>query len=81
MSDEVKECRWKCEHWAADPDSEYCAHPYALQVSGFGISLNRMLGAAAVKPATPEEDPAFDLCGKERKLWKPRSQDRMPTER
>jgi hypothetical protein len=81
-SNEVKkECRWSCEWWAADPDGEYCSHHYALQLSGFGINLNRMLGAACLKPDKPEDDPAWNLCGQERKLWKIRSPDRMPKER
>lgn len=78
--EEKKECRWSCEYWCADPDGEYCAHPHALQISGFGINLNRMLGAECLKPGINgrEADPAWNLCTKERLLWKKRSEDRMP---
>ena len=74
---EKKECRWKCDHWAADMDDEYCAHPKAMEVSPVGINLNRMLGAPQYKPRNGEKDPAWNACGQERNLWEPR-QDRTP---
>lgn len=74
-----KACRWNCEYWCADPDGEYCGHPKALDVSPVGVNLNRMLGAPAYAPKEGgRPDPAFDLCGKDRKLWKKRSPERMP---
>lgn len=80
MSDEKKEkvCRWECAHWAADMDSEYCAHPKAIKHSVFGINLDRARGAQLYKPNTPAEDPAWNLCGPEGKLWEPRPEDRKP---
>lgn len=76
----TKECRWSCEHWAADPDDEYCAHPQAMKISPFGINLDRALGPNGRYPESMmEKDPAIGICGKERKLWVPRSPERMPS--
>jgi len=75
-----KECRWSCEYWGADPDSEYCAHPKALEISEFGINLNRMLGAEYMRPGklpSDKKDAAWGLC-KDRQLWVKRSEERMP---
>ena len=73
MPDE-KECRWKCEYWAADPDGEYCAHPKAMKISMFGINLDRALGPnSRYTEAMMKDDPAIGICGHERKLWKIRS--------
>ena len=79
MSDKAKECRWDCEHWCADPDGEYCGHPKALDISPFGISLNRMLGAKYCQPKPPQTDAAWNMCGQDRKLWEKRSPSRMPS--
>jgi hypothetical protein len=74
-----KVCRQECEYWAADPDSEYCAHPKALELSfGFGVNLDRARGASGFKPYKPEDDPAYNICGPEGKLWKIRSPEKRP---
>lgn len=70
-----KECRWKCEFWAADMDDEYCAHPEAMKHSGnMGMNINRALGPNADYPKEMMQmDPGIGICGPERKLWKIRS--------
>lgn len=72
---ESKKCR-ECAHWGADPDSEYCGHPKALEVSPVGISLERGRGNISRKPAKPEDDLAFSICGPEGKLWEKRPPSR-----
>lgn len=72
---ERNKCR-ECAHWAADPDDEYCAHPKAVELSIFGISLKRGRGDIQFKPNKPEDDPAFGICGPEGKLWEQRPESR-----
>lgn len=65
-----KECRRKCNFWAADMDDEYCAHPEAMKHSMFGINLDRALGPnGRYTKEMMKEDPAIGICGPERKLW------------
>jgi hypothetical protein len=79
---EAKQCRWSCEYWAADMDDEYCAHPEAMKLSPFGLNLDRALGPnGKYTEAMMKDDPAIGICGRERKLWKIRSLERMPTKR
>lgn len=75
-----KACRWSCNHWAADMDSEYCAHPEALKLSGgCGLNLNRALGPNGMyTPEMMKDDPAIGICGPTRKLWEIRLPSRMP---
>jgi hypothetical protein len=65
-----KECRRQCRHWSYDMDSEYCAHPKAMDVSWAGVNLNRMLGAPQYKPPDGVNDPAWNAC-EGHKLWEP----------
>lgn len=75
MSEEPtkKVCRWKCKHWGADPDDEYCGHPEARKHSMFGINLNRARGPNGDYPnEAMAKDPAIGICGPEGKLWEGR---------
>lgn len=72
---EVKECRWKCKYWGADPDDEYCGHPEAFKHSMFGLNLNRALGPnGRYTKEMMKDDPAIGICGPDRKLWEERKE-------
>ena len=75
MAEEKKECRWKCQYWAADMDDEYCAHPTAMKHSFVGLNLNRALGPNGMyTKEMMKDDPAIGICGPDRKLWEPRKE-------